>query len=72
MGLEAGTEARPTQPERRAESLHLSMLVAQLLDVFDAWVQSHTCAQNTCTLTTCIQGPLCLYKLIEAKPHTDL
>lgn len=36
MGLEAGTEARPMQAERRAGSLHLSMLVAQLLDIFDA------------------------------------
>lgn len=44
MGLEAGTEVRPTQSERRAGSLHLSMLVVQLFDIFEAWVQSHMCA----------------------------
>lgn len=72
MGLEAGTEARPTQPERRAGSPHLPVLVVQWLDIFDACVQSHVCAQNTCTLTASTQGLLCLHKLVKAKPITDL
>lgn len=72
MGLEAGTEARPMQPERRTGGLHLPMLVAQLLDIFDACVQLHVYAQNTCTRTTSTQGPLCLHKLIKAKPSIHM
>jgi hypothetical protein len=58
MGLEAGTEARPTWPDRRAGILHLTVLVAQLLDIFDACIQLHVYAQNACTHTISTLGSL--------------
>lgn len=42
MGLEAGTEARPTQ----AGILQLPELMAQLLDIFDACIQLCVCVHK--------------------------
>lgn len=67
MGLEAGTGARPMRPKRRAGSLHLPMLVAQLLGIVNACIQLHVYAQNTCTCATSTQSLFCLPKLIKAK-----
>lgn len=58
MGLQAGTEAKPTWPEKRAGTLHLPVLVAQLLNIFDACIQLHVWTQNTCTHTRSTLGPL--------------